>query len=52
MIGALPGLASKDADDAVAGNYQDAEVSEQYREFDRRRGYRIEPTVNSGSGAA
>ena len=24
-------------DDAVAGNYEDAEVSEQYREFERRR---------------
>ena len=52
MIGALPGLVGEGADDAVAGNYQDAEVSEQYREFDRRRGYRIEPTENSGNGAA
>jgi cell filamentation protein len=52
MIGALPGLVGEGADDAVAGNYQDAEVSERYREFDRRRGYRIEPTENSGNGAA
>lgn len=52
MIGGLPGLAGKGADDAVAGNYQDAEVSEQYREFDRRRGYRIEPAKDDGTDSA
>lgn len=42
MLSGMPGLAGKGAGDAVAGNYQNAEVSEQYREFERRRGYRIE----------
>jgi cell filamentation protein len=52
MIGGLPGLDGKGADDAVAGNYQDAEVYEQYREFERRRGYRTEPAADDGAGSA
>ena len=35
--------------DAVAGNHRDAEVSEQYREFERR-GYRMEPAADDGAG--
>lgn len=46
MIGGLPGLDGQGAGDAVAGNYEDAEVSEQYREFERQRGYRIEPAAD------
>ncbi|WP_229722670.1 hypothetical protein [Xylophilus rhododendri] len=42
MIGGLPGLDGNGVGDAVAGNYEDAQVSEQYREFERRRGYRID----------
>jgi cell filamentation protein len=51
MIGGLPGLDGNGVDDAVAGNYRDAEVSEQYREFERRRGYRIEPAADDGAGS-
>ena len=49
MIDGLPGLDGNGVDDAVAGNYQDAAVSEQYREFERRRGYRIEPAADDGA---
>ena len=49
MIGGLPGLDGQGAGDAVAGNYEDAEVSEQYREFERQRGYRIEPAADDVS---
>jgi len=51
MIGGLPGLDGNRVDDAVAGNYEDAEVSEQDREFERRRGYRIEPATDDGAGS-
>lgn len=51
MIGGLPGLYGNGVDDAVAGNYRDAEVSEQYREFERRRGYRIEAAAGDGAGS-
>lgn len=43
MIGGLPGLDGQGATDTIAGSYQDAQVAEQYREFERRRGYRIKP---------
>eukprot|EP01034_Spumella_vulgaris_P005175 gene5175-biopygen4546 len=49
MIGGLPGLEGHGVGDAVAGNYEDAEVSEQYREFELRRGYRIEPAADDDS---
>jgi len=52
MIGGLPGLDGKGVDDAVAGNYQDAEVSEQYRKFEQRRGYRIKPAADDGNESA
>lgn len=42
-IGALPGLDGQGAEDTVAGEYRDAGVAEQYRYFEQRRGYRIEP---------
>lgn len=48
IIGGLPGLNGKLVDDAVAGNHEDATVSEQYREFERRRGYLIEPAADDG----
>jgi len=51
MIGGLPGLNGKGEDDAVAGNYEDAEVSAQYREFERQRGYIIEPTTDDGDAS-
>lgn len=51
MIGGLLGLDGNGVDDVVAGNYEDAEVSEQYREFERRRGYRIEPAADDGAGS-
>lgn len=51
MIGGLPGLDGKEMDDVVAGNYQDAGISEQYREFERRRGYRIEPGMQDCAGS-
>jgi cell filamentation protein len=51
MIGGLPGLDGKGVDDAVEGNYEDAEVSKQYREFEQRRGYRIEPAADNGLGS-
>lgn len=51
MIGGLLGLDGHGVDDAVAGKYEDAEVSEQYREFERRRGYRIEPAADDGAGS-
>ncbi len=50
MIGGLSGLVGQGVDDAVAGNYKDVEVSEQYREFERRRGYRIEPAADDVAG--
>lgn len=52
MIGGLPGLDGELVDDAVAGSYEDAAVSEQYREFERRRGYLIEPTADDGDVSA
>lgn len=53
MLGGLPGLDGKGggADDAVAGNYTDAEVSRQYREFERRRGYHIDPSADNSNGS-
>jgi len=51
MISGLPGLDGKVANEAIAGNYQDAKVSEQYREFERRRGYRIEHTADVSADA-
>ncbi|HMO48962.1 MAG TPA: Fic family protein [Rubrivivax sp.] len=43
-IGSLPGLGGgKGTEDTIEGEYRDAEVSQKYREFERRRGYRIEP---------
>lgn len=51
MIGALPGLAGHGADDSVAGSYEDAEVVERYREFERRRGYRIQSAAEDGTGS-
>lgn len=51
MIGGLPSLDGIGVDDAVAGDYRDAEVSKQYREFERRGGYRIEPTAADGTGS-
>ncbi|MBB3193452.1 Fic/DOC family protein [Roseateles terrae] len=41
MLNGLPGLDGQGPDHAVAGNYANAEVSDQYREFERRRDYRI-----------
>lgn len=52
LISGLPGLGGQGVADAIAGDYQDAEVSEQYREFERRRGYQIEPAADGGAGAA
>lgn len=43
VIGALPGLDGKGAEDTVEGEYRDAEVSQKYREFEQRRDYRIGP---------
>lgn len=40
-ISSLAGLDGQSGADTVAGEYTDAEVSRQYREFDRRRGYQI-----------
>lgn len=51
MIGGLLGLDGNGVDDVVAGNYEDAEVAEQYREFERRRGYRVEPAADDGAGS-
>lgn len=51
MIGGLPGLDGKGTDDAVAGNYKDAEVSQQYREFERRREYPIDPPAGNSTGS-
>jgi cell filamentation protein len=50
MIGGLPGLDGNGVDDVVAGNFEDAEVSAQHREFERQRGYRIEPVTDNGAG--
>ena len=50
ILGGLPGLDGNGVDDAVAGNYEDAEVSEQYRNFERRRGYRIDSPADDGAG--
>lgn len=43
LIGALPGLDGQGTEDTIEGEYSDADVSEKYREFERRRGYRIGP---------
>lgn len=40
-ISTLPGLDGQGAEDIVAGEYSNADVSQQYREFKRRRGYQI-----------
>lgn len=52
MIGDLPGLNGKAEGDAVAGNYGDEEVSEQYREFERQRGYVIDPLADGSDVSA
>ncbi|AJK47363.1 Fic/DOC family protein [Burkholderia plantarii] len=46
MIGALAGLDGQGAEDTIAGDYSSAEVSQQYREFEQRRGYQIGPDTN------
>lgn len=46
-IGALPGLDGRGAEDTIAGEYRNAEVSQQYRDFEQRRGYRIEPDLEA-----
>ncbi len=51
MIDGLLSLEDHGVDDAVAGNHENEEVSEQYREFERRRGYRIEPATDDGAGS-
>lgn len=38
MIGSLAGLDGLGAEDTIAGEYSDAGVSQQYREFEQRRG--------------
>ncbi|OXJ06546.1 Fic family protein [Burkholderia sp. AU6039] len=43
VIGSLPGLDGQGREDIIAGEYGDADVSQQYREFARRRGYQIGP---------
>ncbi len=43
MIGTMAGLDGQGAEDTVEGEYSDADVSQKYREFERRRGYRIGP---------
>lgn len=52
MIGGLSGLDGQGAVDSVAGNYDDAEVFEQYREFERRRAYGIEPATDDDARSA
>ena len=52
LIGGLPGLNGQATGDAVAASYQNADVAAQYREFERRRGYRISPTEDDGAGSA
>ena len=42
-IGTLPGLDGRGTEDTVEGEYSDAEVSQKYRQFQERRGYRTEP---------
>jgi len=41
VISGLPGLDGQGAEDTVEGEYLDAEVSQKYREFEQRRGYRL-----------
>ena len=52
MIGGLPGLNGKAENDAVAGNYGDEEVSERYRQFERQRGYIIDPMADDSDISA
>ncbi|RTL32500.1 MAG: cell filamentation protein Fic [Burkholderiales bacterium] len=42
-IGALPGLNGRGTEDTVEGEYRDEAVQQKYRDFEQRRGYRIEP---------
>ena len=46
VIDTLPGLDGQGTEDTIAGEYSDAKVSQQYRDFERQRGYSIE----SGDG--
>lgn len=47
VIGELAGLNGRGAEDTIEGEYREAAVTEKYREFEQRRGYRIEPDAGA-----
>lgn len=51
MIGSLAGLDGQGTEDTIAGEYSSADVSQQYREFEQRRGYRIGPELANANDA-
>lgn len=43
VIDTLSGLDGQGPEDTIAGEHSDAEVARQYRDFERQRGYSVEP---------
>ena len=43
VIDTLSGLDGRGPEDTIAGEHSDAEVARQYRDFERQRGYSVEP---------